>query len=174
MNGFNFYTGLALIILVTGCSANSAGVKVSTSPIDGKTTTVIQGSDFSTSYIYPFDGEGLGIEIAGGSVTDKQVASIVFTALSAEGFRSAFFKADGKIIDMRPTAAITDFSASEYGVNAVKEFLISCPQIIEVADSTEVYMRVTFADGYVDYAVSKSKYGADGFGMIKKIASYCK
>ena len=162
----------ALVLL--GCSANNASVKTTTSPIDGKTRTVINGSDFSISYIYPASGEGLGVKIAGGSVVDNQVASIVFDAHSSSGFREAFFKADGDIYKLRPTAALTDFQTSEYGTRAIKEYTIPCADLVKVSNSTEVYLRITYADGFVDYDVSKSKYGADGFGMIKKITDYCK
>jgi hypothetical protein len=165
---------LVSLLTLTGCSANNASVSTTTSPIDGKSRTVINGSDFSTTYIYPASGGGLGMEIAGGSVTDKEMASIVFEAASSDGFREAFFKADGQTYDLEPTSALTDFQVNEYGARAIKEYLIPCSDLIEVAKSSEVYLRVTFADGFVDYDVSKSKYGADGFGMVKKIAEYCK
>ena len=161
-------------ITLFACSANNSSVKTTTSPVDGKTRTVIQGSDFSTSYIYPIEGSSmLGMEIAGGSVTNKETASIVLKVSSDSGFRKAYFKADGDKVDLHPTQAITDFNSNEYGVTATKEFTIGCENLKRVSQSKEVYLRVTFADGYVDYDVSKAKFGADGFGMIKKIAQYC-
>jgi hypothetical protein len=160
---------------LTGCSANNASVKTNISPVDGKIRTVIQGSDFSTSWIYPVEGSSmLGMLIVGGSVIEKETASIIFSVTSNSGFRSAFFKADGEVIDLRPTKATTDFSSGQLGVEASKEFLIGCEPLNIVVQSTDVYLRITYADGFVDYDVSKPKYsGADGFGMIKKIASYC-
>jgi len=164
------------IVVLFGCSANSASVKTNTSPIDGKTRTVIDGSDFSTSYISPVDGSRatLAMEVAGGSVIDKETASIVFNATSNSGFRGAYFKADGVEFQLKPSKALTDFASNRYGIDAIKEFFISCPDLIKVTQSKEVYLRVTFGDGFVDYDVSKPKYsGADGFGMIKKISQYC-
>ncbi|MED5327649.1 MAG: hypothetical protein VYE37_15380 [Pseudomonadota bacterium] len=167
-------TTIILAITLIGCSANSASVKTTTSPVDGKTRTTINGSEFSTSYIYPVEGSSMmGMEVAGGSVVDKRTAYIVFTTSSDSGFRDAYFKADGNQFDMTPTSALTDFTSSEYGVNATKEFFISCEALQKVTQSKDVYLRVTFADGFVDYNVSKTKYGADGFEMIKKIAQYC-
>lgn len=161
-------------VALIGCSANSASIKTTTSPVDGKTRTTINGSEFSTSYIYPVEGSTMmGMEVAGGSVVDKSTAYIVFTTSSDSGFRDAYFKADGNQFDMSPTSALTDFTSSEYGINATKEFFISCEALQKVTQSKDVYLRVTFADGFVDYNVSKTKYGADGFEMIKKIAQYC-
>jgi hypothetical protein len=165
---------LVATVIIAGCASNSASVKTTTSPVDGKTRTIIQGSAFSTSYIYPVDGSSmLGMEIAGGSVIDKETASIIFNTMSDSGYRTAYFKADGEEVELTPTKAITDFTSSQYGVNAIKEFYISCSDIKKVAQSNDVYLRVTFSDGFVDYDVSKTKYGADGFGMIKKISQYC-
>ncbi|WP_371374956.1 hypothetical protein [Thalassotalea aquiviva] len=167
-------TTLMALLAISGCVANDASVSTTVSPIDGKSTTVINGSAFSTSYIYPISGTGLGMEVAGGSVTNKDIASIVFEASSSVGFREAFFKADGITYDLKPTKALTNFETNGYGTIATKEFLLSCSDILNVSQSSEVYLRVTFADGFVDYDVSKSKNGTDGFAMIKKIASYCK
>lgn len=167
-------TTFVSVIVLTGCSANSASVKTSTSPVDGKTRTTISGSGFSTSYIYPVEGSSMmGMEIAGGSVVDKNTAYITFRTSSDSGFRDAFFKADGNRFDMSPTSALTDFTSSEYGISATKEFFIGCEELNKVTQSKDVYLRVSFADGFVDYNVSKTKYGADGFEMIKKIAQYC-
>tara|TARA_B110000211_G_C14092289_1_gene559835 strand:+ start:5394 stop:5915 length:522 start_codon:yes stop_codon:yes gene_type:complete len=165
---------ILLAISLSACSANSSTVKTTTSPIDGVSRTVISGSDFSISYIYPADGEGMGVEVAGGSVTEKEYASIVFSATQVGGiYREAFFKADGVTFTLEPTSAPVSFTASEYGVISDKEFLISCDDLLTVAKSSEVYLRITYVSGFVDYSVSEAKYGADGFGMIKKIASYC-
>ncbi len=173
-NGLLRVTTFISVIALAGCSANSASVKTSTSPVDGKTRTTISGSDFSTSYIYPVEGGAMmGMEIAGGSVVDKNTAYIIFKTFSDSGFRSAFFKADGNRFDMSPTSAPTDFTGSEYGINAAKEFFIGCEELNKVTQSKDVYLRVTFTNGFVDYNVSKTKYGADGFEMIKKIAQYC-
>ena len=168
-----FFAALPFAICLTACSANNSSVSTTTSPIDGKVRTVISGSDFSTSYIYPISSGGSGMLIKGGSVTDQTVSTIVFETTSTDGFREAFFKADEKIYNLKPTAALTDFSSDKYGINATKEFFISCNDLVAVSKSLDVYLRVTFADGFVDYDVSKSNFGADGFGMIKKIASYC-
>ena len=172
MLNMKFFAALPFAICLTACSANNSSVSTTTSPIDGKVRTVISGSDFSTSYIYLF------LQVVqdankGGSVTDQTVSTIVFETTSTDGFREAFFKADEKIYNLKPTAALTDFSSDKYGINATKEFFISCNDLVAVSKSLDVYLRVTFADGFVDYDVSKSNFGADGFGMIKKIASYC-
>jgi|GEM_PF-3823445 len=163
------------IVVLFGCSANSSSVKTTTSPVDGKTTTKISRSTFDTSWIYPVSGSaGNPLLIDGGSVTDKQTASITVSTSSDSGYRSAYFKADGKRIDLTSSNAMTDFSSDQYGIDASTSFYISCIELKKVTQSKEVYLRVTFSDGFVDYDVSKPKYsGADGFGMIKKISQYC-
>ena len=168
---------LVLIIstsLLTACSANHATVNTMTSPVDGKTRTTIKAPDFSNSIIYAVAGSSAyGMHIEGGSVIDKKTASIIFSTTSNSGFRTAYFKADGDRIDLHDTNVLTNFSSDRYGVHASKEFFISCEKITTVVQSTDVYLRVTFSDGFVDYDVSKIISGADGFGMIKKIAQYC-
>ena len=166
---------IILTTFLTACAANNASVKTTTSPVDGKTRTAIRGSDFSLSWIYPVEGSSmLGMLIVGGNVVEKETASIIFSTSSNSGFQSAYFKADGERIDLQATEASTNFSSSQYGVEASKEFIIGCEKLNAVVQSTDVYLRVTFRDGFTDYDVSKTKHsGADGFGMIKKIAQYC-
>ena len=170
MKNLKYYKKALIIssIILTGCSANNAAVKTITSPVDGKTRTTITGSNFSMSYIYPIEGSNnsTGMEIAGGSVIDKEYAS-------DKGYRKAYFQADGERFEMNPTNAVTDFNANKHGVKATKEFIMTCDDIKQVAQSKEVYLRITFADGFTDYNVSKSNNGTDGFEMIKKIAMYC-
>jgi hypothetical protein len=172
-NRFQF-TIIIVSVFLASCSANNATVNTMTSPIDGKTRTTIKAPDFSNSIIYPVEGSSAyGMHIDGGSVIDKKTASIIFKTMSNSGFRTAYFKADGDRIDLHDTNVLTNFSSDKYGVYASKEFFISCEKITTVVQSTDVYLRVTFSDGFVDYDVSKIISGADGFGMIKKIAHYC-
>lgn len=162
-------------IVLSGCSANSASVKTTTSPIDGKTRTTISRSTFDSSWIYPVEGSaGVGMLINGGSVTDKQTASIIVSTPSNSGYRSAYFKADDERFDLTASSTMTDFSTNEYGTTATTSFYMSCLELKKVAQSKQVYLRVTFSDGYRDYDVSKKHNAvADGFGMIKKISQYC-
>ncbi|MFT2092464.1 hypothetical protein [Paraglaciecola sp. 2405UD69-4] len=173
MKTSTFVICIASLGLLIGCSANNASVRTSVSPIDGKSTTIITDSAFSLSYIYPANDEGLGIRLEGGRVFDKEEASIIFDASTDHGFREAFFKADGETYFMTPSAALTDFKADKHGVRASKEFMIGCSELVKVANSKDVYLRITYSNGFVDYNVSKPFRGSDGFGMVKKIASYC-
>ena len=161
-------------LALSACAANHASIKTQTSPVDGSTRTTVTGSGFSTSYIYPADGGGSGIEIAGGTVIDKKYAQITFKAFEISGFRDALFNADGDLIEIETTKHITDFSVSEYGSTSSKTYVMTCDELLKISKSNEVYLRITYSDGFVDYSVSESgRYGADGFAMVKKIAEQC-
>lgn len=159
---------------ITGCAAGNSKVTTTISPIDGRSQTVIQAPDFSTSYIYPADGIGSGIKIEGGSVVDKEIATIVFTGFSGDGLRNAMFKADGQVINAKPVGVVNDYEVSSYGVSATRSFLLSCEELKQIANAKSTYLRINYLNGFVDYTVTKAgAYGADGIEMIRKIASYC-
>lgn len=164
-----------LAITLSACSANSAKVETSTSPVDGKTTTYITGSSFSNSLIYPVKKNSghYGILIEGGAIIDKEVARINISSMSKSGYDSIFFKADGEKYDVKLPNG-TSFDVTDLGVDASTSMFLSCSDITKISQSSEVFMRVTYRTGFVDYFVSDPVYpSADGFEMIKKIASYC-
>ncbi|MCW8355285.1 hypothetical protein N5P32_05050 [Marinomonas pontica] len=168
--------GLMFIpIVLSACSANSAKVSTTTSPIDGVTRTIITGPDFSNSLIYPVDSNGLGVLIKGGAVVDKKYALINFESSSSSGYRSAFFSASGKKINLSPAQSLTSFEVDNVGITSNMSFGLMCDELLTVAQSNDVYLRIVRNSGFTDYMVSESPYsGTDGFEMIKKIASYCK
>lgn len=165
---------LALAGVLAGCAASGSKVTTHTSPIDGKTTTTIHGSDFATSLIYPINNnaEHGGMLINGGSVVDKDIARIRVSAFSETGYTSAFFKADGKLFNLEPST--TSFKVDQYGAQAFTSLSIACSELQQVVNSNQIYMRVTFRNGYVDYKVEDgTKMGSDGLSMIKAISSHC-
>jgi hypothetical protein len=165
-----------MTVILTACSANSAKVETTTSPIDGITITSITGSSFPTSFIYPvIEKNYLGILIKGGDIIEGRTAKIHISSSSSSRYESIFFKADGKKYNLKLPNYGTVFDVDEFGISAETSLGLSCENLTKIAQSSEVFMRVTYETGYVDYFVSdKIKTGADGFEMIKRIASYCK
>jgi hypothetical protein len=163
---------IAVVMLLTGCVSTSPSVSTSVSPVDGKSRTDVSASLYSMSHVLSVDGEsGLGIE--GGTVVDGEYAFILFRQNYAVSFLDASFNADGLMIEMEPANVLTDFKVSEYGTTAKKSFIISCSDLLKVAKSKDVYLRVNYISGFVDYSVSAMDYGYHGFQTIKDIASHC-